>query len=170
MSIIPGRAPETSRLIEHLSDLAVGTFFEYEELSALIHKDVTSSQTGGGRSNLSSAIRFLRREKRQVWGAVRGKGIRRLSDEEALDEAVRYQKGAGRKSRVAETIVTCADYEELPAELKAKHQAILMSARMSRLFSTGRGIDKVGRVLGKEPKPALPDPGDFMKAFRGGTA
>lgn len=129
---------DTQLLYRHLVEHeATEVPITYEELSELIGRDVQRE----ARHLLQSARRRALKRDRIVFGTVTGVGLRRLSDEEVAATGESFLKRIRRTARRASETVTCVqDFEKLPADAKAKHNATLSLAGVLRHFTQPRRV------------------------------
>lgn len=117
-STMPQRHMNTIILMEFLEALPVGSTPTYKEMEALVGP--------GDRMHgwLFSARRALRNEKGIIYDAVRGVGLKRLSDVEIVQTAdtivskLRRTCYNGRKRMDA-----VQEFDKLPQDLRLKHNA-----------------------------------------------
>jgi hypothetical protein len=119
---IPERSIDTETLVRHLRGLAVGSVASYEELNALIGRDVQV----GARHILASAERIMLRDDRRVFAPVRNVGLKRLNDREivgtGLDTTARLRRLARRGAR---KVTAVHDYDALPKDDQVQHNTHL---------------------------------------------
>jgi len=112
---------DTRVLRDRLLRAGTGEKVSYDELSALIKRDVRTD----ARSNLGSARRILQSEYQIVFSVVRTEGLVRLTDaenvESAAADATRAVPRAAR--RVAKRMTAVRDFDALPNETKIQHNA-----------------------------------------------
>jgi hypothetical protein len=78
---IPETCAGSQRLIKRLAEVPEGETISYKELTGIAGKDVK----GEGRYMLETARRALRREQNMEFGAVRGEGVKRLTDSDVAE-------------------------------------------------------------------------------------
>lgn len=155
------RRPETSMLIELLKDEPVGSEVSYAELSQHIGSNVQLE----GNAYLTSARDFLKREG-QVWGVIRGQGIKHLDDGERIQLSKSEQGSARRKaSRSMKTALAVVDYESLDDAEKSEHQALVATGRLFVLMAGPRGQKRIKASLTVPEHERLPSPESIAALF-----
>jgi hypothetical protein len=125
-----------------LQESKPGDVVSYKALSAAIGRDVQST----AKPALDTARRIVQREKRMVFDAVRGEGLKRLTDSEIVDLADKTRDGVRRATRRTVKKMVCVDYEAMPKEKQTKHNtAISLFGVLSELAT-----EKVQHRLGAE--------------------
>ena len=107
-------------LYERIVKAAVGDTVTYEELSAVIDRNVQ----GAARSALNSARARAKRDDSMVFGTIMNSGIKRLDDIEIVgtSEAVmRHMRRTARKQ--VGTLASIRDFNALPNDVKVRHNA-----------------------------------------------
>lgn len=106
-------------LYQHIKSANVGDVLTYKVLSGVISRDVN-----GGTAALRTAMRRCQNDHEIVFAAVRGEGIKRLSDVEIVDEAAATTAAVRRKAnRGAGRLMLVNDFDALPERQKQQHMA-----------------------------------------------
>jgi len=117
---IPSISIEAQTLIRRLRTMEVGETIAYGELSTLIGRDVQKE-----RGTLYTAMNRLREDECMMFGCVRAKGIKRLSDEEIVDSGEysmdRIRREARRGIKKLDAVVA---FDELPEEKRVRHNMV----------------------------------------------
>lgn len=159
----PQSIPELSvdvRLIqERLAKAAPGETVTYEELNALVGRDVR----GDARYCLTSACRRLLAEQ-VVFAAVRTVGMKRLDDAGLLTLPQAAFDSMRRKARKTARKLTAIQYESLDRSQKAQHNAAVSVLGLVAHVTKPRHMERLrGRV--EETQGALPI-GKTLEAFK----
>ncbi len=120
---IPELSVDTQILVKRLMSLPIGEMILYEELSALIGRDIRQQPV---RGLLRSARHIVLRDEQIVTEAVRGEGLKRLDDvgiAQLGDQHIARTRRACR--RTAMKLVCVQKFEALSDELKAKHNTAM---------------------------------------------
>jgi hypothetical protein len=72
---------DTRALVDAGKLIAVGSVWPYEEMTAILGRDIQ----GDARSVLESARRIMEREYNIVFGVIRNVGLKHLTDDEAIN-------------------------------------------------------------------------------------
>ncbi len=124
---------DSAALVKVLELVDVGATVTYAELSQTIGRDVTSF-----RGPLETARLVVQREKRMVFDAVRGEGLRRLADDEIVDLSDKARDHARRHARKTAKKLVCVDYQSLNKQKQTKHNAALsMFGALAELTTSG---------------------------------
>jgi len=107
------RSADTEELIRFLRSKPVGEIVSHEKLSEVTHR-----LAGNGAHVVASALKTLWRE-RAFWRPIRGVGIKRVSNEEAVGVADEAGQRIGRKARKTIGQLAVIDMTALDAKQKA---------------------------------------------------
>lgn len=121
MSNVPTfrRSLETQELIERLSKLEPGALVSYADLSEVAGETIT-----GGTPALQSAKRAVEKERGVALSVERGVGVRRLTDDEIVDDTHGARSRIRRQSkRALSRLSAVIDFASLSDEKKRTHQA-----------------------------------------------
>lgn len=105
-------------LLARLEKAAVGDLITYEDLSATISRPVD-----GAFGPLRTALRRMLRDKDAVFACVPGKGVKRLSDPEIIDEGVQAMDMIRRRAQRSMERQMKADFSKLDRERQARFSA-----------------------------------------------
>lgn len=115
---IPQISLDSQALYERLKKTKVGDFIKYEELTAIISRDVTN----GGRGCLATARNIAMREHRMVFACVSGEGIKRLADSEIVGIGLQATKHIRRVASKGMRKLSCVqDFDKLSQQEKLSH-------------------------------------------------
>lgn len=124
---------DSKALAEKLLTVSVGETITYQDMSAIIGRSVQSI----GRGALETARSIVQREKRIVFGVIRGVGLIRLNDSEIIDLADKAREHSRRHARRVVKKLICVEYSSLKKESQIKHNAaISMFGAISEISST----------------------------------
>jgi len=115
MQSIPERSTETKALFEYLSTIKEGDVVPYDKLRKVCGEDVRER-----RWLLSSARRWLMREKDIVFGAVVGVGIKRLTQVQVLEDSESFPKRLRRMAYRERRKLGTIQYEPLSQEQRTQ--------------------------------------------------
>lgn len=118
-STFPDISVDTEVLVKCLREVPVGETVTYEQLSALIGRDVTN----GTRSTLARARDIVQREDRIVFKTVRKIGLQRSDSTQITQSGIKVVQSINRASKRGARRVACANYDELSDMDKVKHNA-----------------------------------------------
>lgn len=114
---IPQLSIDTKTIQDRLAKCAVGDTVSYEELTALVGRDVQQQ----ARGNLMSAMRRLVPDGK-VFATIRGEGVKRLSDVEIVGvgpATMNRMRRAANRARAK--LAQVDDFEALPRDAKITH-------------------------------------------------
>ena len=112
---------DSKTLAQRLREVTVGETVPYSVLSAAIARDVCAD----GRGALQTARRLVLKEYRMVFDAVRGEGLRRLTDVQIVSLSDKARDHIRRTSRKTARALTCVDYDAMPRDVQTKHNTAL---------------------------------------------
>ena len=113
---IPEISVDAQHLAKRLETVKPGEVVTYSELSALVKRDVQHGAAG----ILFTARRIMQREKKAVFAAVRGIGIKRLEDSGIVSQGEAAVASINRAARRNGRKLGCADYDKLNAAERVK--------------------------------------------------
>lgn len=142
---------DTQALVNRLKKMAVGEVIPYQELSALIGRDVRN----GARSYLQSAIRHLL-DQGMAFGVVRGEGVKLLTDDEIVDVGAAGLKKIRRASfRSTKVLTAVRRFDALDRDRQIEHN-LALSLHGIVQFATKPLIIKQLRARVDESQAQLP--------------
>jgi hypothetical protein len=148
---IPEASIDTQYLYERLKKVGVGEMIGYDELSELVQRDVRN----GAHGNLSTARNRLMRDDQMVFEAVRGKGLKRLTDAEIVSTGQSVLDRTRRAARRGFIRNTCVDYDRLADADKVKHNAYASIFNVVQAVSKGSAVRKIEGAM-SDSKQVLP--------------
>lgn len=111
-----------ARTLSHiLSSAAVGDVVSYDSMTKAVARDVRSDARGA----LESARRIVLKERSMVFDAVRGVGLKRLTDAEIVELPARARAHIRRTARKTVKALVCVQYAELTKEAQVKHNTAI---------------------------------------------
>lgn len=135
-------SPDTRFIRQHLREQPVGTLVTYGQLSTLIGKPVS-----GGTPALQSAVRSLLKTDQIVYAAIRGEGVKRLSDSEIIRASDADIDGLRRRAKKsAAKVSSVQDYSALSQSEKIAHSARLSIFAAVSTMASDAGIKKVEKI------------------------
>mgnify|MGYP001166929967 CR=1 FL=1 len=142
-----------SKLIaECLMQVEIGQLVTYEVLSEVIRQDATNDH---GRGCIATARRMLQRDHQMVFAAVRGVGLKRLSDAEIVQtgsHSVHRVRSAARRG--AKMLTAVSDFDALAPADKLRHNAHLsVLGAIEAMTSTGAVKKVESKVTAASPLP-----------------
>lgn len=119
---IAERSIDTQVLIDYLRSRA-GEFVlvTYDELAARLGRGCRSHERG--YANLRSALKVLEAQERIVFFAVPGEGVQQANDQGIVGLSVAGLDRARNTAKRSIRKLACANYENLPNDLRIKHNA-----------------------------------------------
>lgn len=135
---------DTRLLYQRLAAAAMGEVVAYDDLNDLIGRDVRRRAYGA----LASARRKALAEDGIVFDVVPKVGMKRLTDAEIVASTQADVRRLHKASRRAARKVACAHYEQLPADSRITHNAVLS------LFGAVHNITHVKRLKQLEQEVA----------------
>ena len=145
---------DAQALHRRLANSTPGEIITYEELSAIIRKDVQNKH----RSLLDTARRKAQRDESFEFAPVRGIGLKRLENGEIADVASERIRRASRGIRKGLKMLNSVKYDDLTSDQKVKFNTT--SACMGMMEAVGKTstinrIEQATRVSGTAP--SIPD-------------
>lgn len=137
---IPEMSIDTRMLVDHFKAMPTGSTATYQELHALIGRDVQSA----ARSNVHSAIRHLLNNDSIVIACVRTVGYKRLADSDILgtgEQAINHIRRSARRG--FQKVTAVQDYEALSADEKRRYNTLGSVLAMANHIAKGSSIKKV---------------------------
>lgn len=143
---------DSQLIAERMMQVEIGQLVTYEVLSEVIGQDVTGDH---GRGCLATARRMLQRDSQMVFDAVRGVGLKRLSDAEIVQSGARSVRRVRSAARRGSRLLTSVgDFDSLPASDKLRHNATLSVLGAIEAISSAGSVKKVEqRVTAASPLP-----------------
>lgn len=151
---------ESQTIEKSLLSLEVGDVRPYEELSALVGRDVTTI-----RHAIESARRRIMRDHSRVFSVLRGVGLKRLSDGETVDESGAIAKRGRNSNRKAMKVLDTVTFENLPEEKKPEYIAAQAQARIVDIASRAKSRKALELIANGSPEK-LPLGSAISKLFR----
>lgn len=157
---LPELSVDTQVLIKRLSASTVGETITYEELSALIGRDVQN----GARGFLATARRRLKRDERMVFAPVYKIGVKRLDDigiVKAGQAGITHVRNHAR--RVTHTLLCLGNYDALPRGEQVAYNVTVAQAGMLAHITKTSTVKKIEQRV-----PTTEDavPAKFLEAIR----
>lgn len=116
---------DTRFLYDRMKKAQIGETIPYEELSDLIKRDVRHA----ARGHMQSARTMCERDDGIVFEAVQNVGLRRIGDSQMVDTAQSSLDHIRRTSRrIKQRLASVRDFNQLPAEKRFKHNALMSLA------------------------------------------
>lgn len=125
-------------LLARLEKASVGEVITYEDLSATISRPVD-----GAYGPLRTALRRMLRDKDAVFGCVVGKGFKRLSDAEIIDEGVQAMDQIRRRAQKSVERQMKADFTKLDRERQARFSAQVSVMGTIAFMSKASNVAKI---------------------------
>lgn len=135
---IPEMSIDTRLLIDKLKTVEVGTTITYDELTAVIGRDIRSRQ---GYQRLQSARRHCRKHLGIVFATVAKEGIRRCDDAAIVGVAEDFLHRTHRAAKRGIETLACADFEKLDNSKRVELNAIASGLGVIHHI-TGHGAQK----------------------------
>jgi len=137
---IPQVSIDTTVLYDRIIKAKIGDFISYNELSQLLNRNVQKE----ARVNLTSARRKALNNNKILFECVSGRGIKRLNDIEMVETGQSTLTKIKRAARLGAKKITCVkNFNELPNDVKIKHNANLSALGVISLFSKNKSISKI---------------------------
>lgn len=131
-------------IAQRLREVPPGGTCSYAELTTLIRRNVQKE----ARFCLTSARRLLQREEQILFAPIRGKGVKRLTDEEITQLGPATIRRINRAShRGAHQLICVKEVEKLPLEARTR---LNMSASLIGVFynvSKAQGVKQIEQVV-----------------------
>ena len=145
---------DTQTLMGILEKAQIGDIIPYHTLTETIRRDVTLE----GRGAMDSARRILMRDKQIVFDAIRGVGLKRLSDQEITETSPRFINQARRKAAKGLKTLACANYAQLSQEQKTQHNVGAAILGVMKLAGATSSVNKIKSLsLSKSEPPRIED-------------
>ena len=138
---------DTRLLYQYLSKAKIGDIFSYEAMGKTIGREIS-----GAFPALYSARRKLQQDNNFIFGAIRGVGYKRLSDDEVVDSASSDRKRLSNGSkRAVKKLMRVQDYDGLSPKKKAEHAAAMSVFTAVAAMTNEKAIKRIeGVVKGRE--------------------
>lgn len=147
---IPEISVDAQHLAKRLETVKPGEVVGYQELSALIKRDVQGVAAG----ILNTARKLIQREQRAVFASVRGVGLKRLDDAGIVSQGQAAVAGIHRAARRNSRKLGCAEYERLSASDRVKFNAsacllgtLELATKPSRIKSLSSAVESAAKQL-----------------------
>jgi len=132
-------AANTSTLLDAFIKLKVGEVLSYEEMTALIDRDVRPKYEG--YQHLQSARKIALQHYQVVLGSLRKVGVKRLADAEKVKEVQSRAVRIRRASKTAIQVGTAMDnFDALPSDLKEACNTAISAMRVVELVASRHGM------------------------------
>ena len=154
---------DTQKVVAELRKAKCGDVVEYESLSAVVSRDIQ----GPARYVLVAAQRMLLRDDKMVFSTIPKVGIKRLSDTEKISSGYSdiTSKLPRMCRRIARKVTALDDFDALPPDVKARHNATLSAVQTVAFMTKSQGMQKLERKI-TETNSALPT-AETLKLFQG---
>lgn len=126
MKTIPQISVDSQTLYRRLIQASVGEVITYDELTALIGRNVRPKEKG--YANLYTAKKRALNENQIVFGPVQGVGIKRLDDAETVSASRCHLHKSRTAARYSRRIAATVDPKNLTAEDRALYEATSLTA------------------------------------------
>ncbi len=113
----PDRSLETQSLVDRFLQLEDDELVTYQELSAIIRKDVQHE----GMHHRSTAMRIARNEHLVCLACVNGEGVKRLTPEATAETGKMTIGKVRRESKRGLQRLACVKFDKLSTEKKLQH-------------------------------------------------
>lgn len=154
-------SPETNAVVKKLEQASVGESVSYADLSLCVGGNIQNKK----RYHLDSARRILLNDKQIVFGVLPGEGLKRLNDNEIVLESCRSLNRIKRATRTGARKMGCVDnYDNLPVELKQRHNSTLSVLGAIQLFTKPSNVKKIDSAVSESNGPLMI--GETMGLFR----
>ena len=149
MAIIQQMGIDAKILFDYLSKVEIGQTVKYQDLSALIGRDIQAN-----RSTLETARRALLRDS-IVFCTIRNEGIQRVGDVKKVEVATNHLGRIRNITRKSNKILAAVDdFNGLPNEVKIKHNAamsvcgaIMQCTKSSSLARVEKALQNNNHIL-----------------------
>jgi hypothetical protein len=143
---------DVQTLCRAMAESQVGDILTYQQLSALIHKDIQTE----GRQALLSARRIVQRDMQIVFGTIYKEGLKRLSDTEIVMTGQQTVVRIRRASHRGAARVAVARPERLQPDGRLRQNTLLSLLAMIHASTTESRMRKLeGKVAQAESKLPL---------------
>lgn len=154
-------SPDAITLRKRLETLAPGDSVTYAELTKLIGGDVQRSRHGA----LYRARAILMREKSMVFAAMKGEGLKRLTDDEIAKTGYGVIRTVRRaSSRGMKRLACVSEFEKLSSDAQTAHNTAMSVLGTLHQFTAPARVEKIEGAV-REQKAALPS-GKMLEMFR----
>ena len=138
-------------LVHVLREVEVGDVVSYSKLTAAIARDVQND----ARSVLETARQIVQREDKMIFDAVRGIGLKRLTDDEIVGLSDRTREHVRRSARRVVKKMVCVDYVNLTPEKQVQHNTALSMFGLFAEIATDKSTLRLNEAV-KEARSDLP--------------
>lgn len=154
------RSLDAQLLYERLVKAAVGELITYEELSAIVGRDV--------RNDCYSALgtaRDIAKGDRIVFDCVTNEGLKRLDDAQTVSAGAEYISRAKNAAKRGARIVAASRYENLGPADRVKHNTTLSVLGAMELFGKPSSVAKVEKQITQADQNGRLSLDDTLKLF-----
>jgi len=138
-------------ILDALSKLEVGELLTYQQMSALIGRDVRQH-----RHIMAAARKGLMRDSK-VFAPVENQGLQRLTDAQKVQVAGDQLRRITRiTKKIRATLAAVADFDKLPNDLMVQHNATMSLCGAIGQMSAASSMRKVEQVLQYGNRQVLP--------------
>lgn len=137
---------DTTVCLNELLSMEVGQIKEYEVFEGLIRMSV---RQGTGRARLYSAINISRDQHHRVYECVRGTGVKRLNDSEAVGAAGAAISRIRNTARRGAKKLACANFDNLSNSDKVKHNMTASFLGVIDAVSSGKAVKRLEAAVGE---------------------
>lgn len=160
---IPELSVDTSLLVERLRKLAVNEVISWDDLSAVVSRDVRRE----AHSNLSSARRIAQRDYEIITACVRGEGLKRLDDSGIVSTADHSMSKIHREAKRGISRLSCvSDFDKLDNTTKIKMNAARAGLGVMSEITKTKNVAKLENAVEKS-NATLPI-AETLKVFMNG--
>lgn len=146
------QASGDAKILAHvLRGASIGDLVSYSKLTAAIARDVQTD----ARSVLETARQIVQREDKMIFDAVRGMGLKRLTDEEIVGLGDRTRDHVRRSARRVVKKMVCVDYNNLSAEKQVQHNTALSMFGLFAEIATDKSTLRLSEAV-KDARSDLP--------------
>lgn len=139
--------PETSMLVNELHKYDMGTFVSYADLSTILGREVT-----GADSRIQSAKRALLSRYGQVWGTIRGEGLKRLDDRGIASTGHSVVRSVRRKTHRANKQLSLVDLEQLDDTERREYWAVKSLIEVVTISCTATKLKRIAEETEKQDR------------------
>ena len=148
-SPIPVASAETTLLADQLRTVPIGGVIEYHTLNMASGLDTQAA----GRSRLRTARKIVQAENGLIFGAIRGQGLKRLTDQEIALTGRDHLRKINRAAKRGLDNGRCLhDPIKLPMESQVKFFANMSMLSVFYQVSKGQSVRLIENVVAANPK------------------
>jgi len=149
---IPELSIDARLLAERLEKCQFGEIVPYDELSKVVGRNVRERQ---GYSQLQAARRVVMRERRMVFAAVTGEGLKRCDDAGIVAVAGSYVDRIHRMTKKSISTLACADFDKLDNSTRIELNAKASQLAVLDQLTTNKAQQKIAAAV-KQAEDRLP--------------